>query len=314
MPRQQVEQLQMEILSVLSQESGEEVGARRIAEFLSMRGFSVGERAIRYHLQELDERGFTSKKGNLGRVITAKGLREIEQGLVSRRLGFVITHIEEMTYQCDFNPTSQSGNVVVNTTFIPSRQLDDALDVVKEVSSMGLVVSPCVSIVDAGGDLGRMRVPGKMNAIHMVCSMTIDGLLLKAGIPVNTRYCGMLEIKGGTPQRFSDVIAYDGTSIDPVNIFLSRQMTSLKNIMGGGDGMALANIREIPATAIRSAQDIYETLIKIGFKPPVVPLRESRELLGVPVEAGRCGIAVYAGVNPAAAMQEAGIEAYTSSI
>ena len=221
MPHPQVEQLQMGILNVLSEEHGEEVGARRIAEFLSMRGFSIGERAIRYHLKELAERGFTSKKGNLGRVITAKGLRELEQGLVSRRLGFVITHIEEMTYQCDFDISSRSGNVVVNTTFIPSGQLDDALDLVREVSSRGLVVSPCISIVEAGGDLGRMRVPGKTIAIHMVCSMTIDGLLLKAGIPVNTRYCGLLEINGGKPNRFSDVIAYDGTSIDPVSIFLS---------------------------------------------------------------------------------------------
>jgi len=157
-------------------------------------------------------------------------------------------------------------------------------------------------------------VPGGMAAIHTVCSMTIDGLLLKAGIPVNTRYCGLVEVVGDEPKRFTEVIAYDGTSIDPISIFLSRQMTSICDIIRGGRGMALVNIREIPRTARDSAQKLFDEIAEVGFHPPIVPIDGGSEILGAPVESGRSGVAVYAGVNLAAAVQESGIDASTMSI
>ena len=71
MPDAETQRKLIEILRILS-ESTEEMGARKIAEEMNRRGYNLGERAVRYHLRMLDERGFTKKHGYLGRVLTAQ--------------------------------------------------------------------------------------------------------------------------------------------------------------------------------------------------------------------------------------------------
>ena len=66
----------VEILSILS-EYDEPVGAKTIANELKRRGYEIGERAVRYHLQLLDEKNLTEKFGYSGRTITKKGMEEL---------------------------------------------------------------------------------------------------------------------------------------------------------------------------------------------------------------------------------------------
>ena len=68
----------MEILRILYGEN-EILGAKVISQELEKRGYSLGERAVRYHMHILDEKGFTEKIGYKGRQITEKGIEELKR-------------------------------------------------------------------------------------------------------------------------------------------------------------------------------------------------------------------------------------------
>lgn len=61
----------LEILRILA-EHNEVLGARAVARELKERGYDIGERAVRYHMRILDERGLTKRIGYSGRKITKK--------------------------------------------------------------------------------------------------------------------------------------------------------------------------------------------------------------------------------------------------
>jgi len=73
---QEVERKVISILKILS-DSQEPLGARIIAFRLKDYGVELGERAVRYHLKLMDERGLTQLVGREGRVITESGIEEL---------------------------------------------------------------------------------------------------------------------------------------------------------------------------------------------------------------------------------------------
>lgn len=97
-----VERKLIEIMRIISK-SDKPLGARLIADELQNRGYAIGERAVRYHLRILDERGFTKKHGYIGRTITEHGQKELSDALISDRLDLVITRIEELVYKTTYD-------------------------------------------------------------------------------------------------------------------------------------------------------------------------------------------------------------------
>src|SRR4030066_2577444 len=81
------------ILKVLN-ESSEPLGSITIARELEKRGLSLSERAVRYHLRNTDERGYTQPLGRDGRMITPHGLEELRPALAPDQLGFVLAELE----------------------------------------------------------------------------------------------------------------------------------------------------------------------------------------------------------------------------
>ncbi len=77
----------IEILRILSQQENP-TGSKLIADELREKGFNLGERAVRYHMQILDQKGYTERKGYSGRVITDLGLEKLEKGLIYDQVGF----------------------------------------------------------------------------------------------------------------------------------------------------------------------------------------------------------------------------------
>jgi len=306
MPDAETQRKLVEILRILS-ESSEEVGARKIAEELNRRGYNLGERATRYHLRMLDERGFTKKHGYLGRVITALGEEEMEHALVTDRLGFVSTRIEEYEYKTTFDPAADTGEAVVNICYINKADCDRSLDIMKRVVEAGFAISPRLKVVDEGQEILENDVPEGQAAIATFCSITIDGVLLKRGIPVNLKYGGIIRIKDNKAEHFTDIIDYHGTSINPMNVFVSRKMTSVLKVLETGSGSVLANVREIPVNARERAQKIIDEMQSADIRGIFSGCENVRPLLGVPVELGKCGIASYSGINPFAALTESGI-------
>jgi repressor of nif and glnA expression len=214
----------IEILRILH-ENHEPIGARLIADRMNERGYPIGERGVRYHLRILDERGLTSRKGYDGRVITELGINELNNALVGDRLGFIITRIEKLIYDTTFDLKTGQGRVITNTSIIDKDDLDRTMEVLRGVVNDRFSISPHIKLIEEGTVTPDIMIsPGKIG-IATMCSITIDGILMKNGIPVNTRYGGILEVKGKKPVRFEDIIAYTGTTIDPMRIFISRKMT-----------------------------------------------------------------------------------------
>ncbi|MBC7130520.1 DUF128 domain-containing protein, partial [Candidatus Bathyarchaeota archaeon] len=174
----------IEILKIIS-EFNQPIGARIIARKLKERGYNLDERTVRYHLRILDERGLTENLGYAGRVITEKGLEEIKHALVKDRIGFVLAKIESLIFKMNFDLEKRKGKVVVNTALVDAANFKKAFEIVKKVILAGYSVSPYVKVSKEGEFIGNYRVPEGKVLIATICSITIDGILHHAGVPVS---------------------------------------------------------------------------------------------------------------------------------
>jgi repressor of nif and glnA expression len=303
----------IEILRVINA-SEKPVGARAISDELSNRGYEVGERAVRYNLKIMDELGFTRREGYSGRILTPLGKRELSDALVDDRVGFVNTRIEEYMYRSSFDPDSGEKRVVVNTSLLNKRDYERALETMALVFDAGFTVSRRILIQDEGDEMGPITIPPGFLGVSTVCSITLDGMLLSAGIPVNTTFAGVVEVRGGALCEFTDLIAYAGSSLDPMKVFMSRKTTKVSDAARTGDGGVLANSREIPVAAIDQARDLLERAKGVGIGGLMRISGPGEPNMGCPVAAGKVGIAFCGGVNPAVAAGEEGVDIVTTPI
>ena len=70
----------IEILRILN-EQNKPTGSKLIPQELKNKGFNLGERAVRYHMQILDEKGYTERMGYSGRQITELGRKKLDKGI-----------------------------------------------------------------------------------------------------------------------------------------------------------------------------------------------------------------------------------------
>jgi len=307
----QIERKLIEIMRVIH-ENDKPIGARAIADELNTRGYDIGERAVRYHLRILDERGFTRKHGYAGRTLTELGESEMNDALIGDRFGFVISRIEEMAFRTTYNPETGDGVVPVNISYFDKDDLETVIDVVSYTAHSGYMISPRVKIIEEDEEFIFLP-PGKIG-IATVCSVTFDGLLLKAGIPVEPSYGGILQISNRKPVRFLDLISYNGTSIDPIEIFMNRKTTSVLEVLEKGEGKILANVRQINSSAYDRVTEIIKQAEKTGLGSCFPPGEIDESLFGAPVETGKFGIAIVGGINGICALEETGIKIETNPV
>jgi repressor of nif and glnA expression len=304
---QDVERKTIAILRILSQ-SSEPIGARIISHNLKDDGIELSERAVRYHLKLMDERGFTESTGMDGRLITQLGLEELKSALVSDKVGFVASKIELLAYQTDFDINKHRGKIPVNISFFPERQFKKALEVMKEVFQAGICVSELVAVARQGEKLGEIIVPRGKIGLATVCSIIINGALLKAGVPMDSKFGGILQIKNHKPLRFAELIQYSGSSLDPSEIYITSRMTSVGRVAREGQGRILANFREIPAMCQPIAEKVVAGLKIANLNGLTMMGEVSKAVCGVPVEVNKVGMILIGGLNPVAAAVESGIE------
>lgn len=314
--KEKVDRLIYEILSFLKEnKQNGAMGATAISRELEKKGFEIGERAVRYHLKHLDDKGLTEKVGSReGRIITDKGEREVKTELVGERVGFVHGRIKELIYEMSYDLKGEGGTIITNVSLFDREDIDSALEIMYDVMKGGWAPSPLIKMVEGEETIGNIQVPEGKMGVATVCSVTIDGLLENEGVPVSPKFGGVLEIEEERPTRFIDAIAYGGTSLDPLETFASRRRTSFLDVIEGGSGRILANLREIPVPARTQTLEIIEkangrnldAALKVG--PPAGPL------YGLPVDVNRVGIVIAGGINPAVAVEEAGIEAETRAM
>ena len=284
----------IEILRVLTKHD-KPTGSKVIADELKEKGFNLGERAVRYHMQILDEKGYTEKKGYSGRVITDLGREKLEKGLIYDQVDFIYSKFEEMIYLTDFLYRQQKGNVVVNTSTIYNKE---SINIMKEIFTSGLSVSPYVNI-NEDEDTGEIEVT-------TICGTTIDGVLLNEGIASQPQYGGLLKIEDFQPVHFTELISYKKTSITPLDAFANSNLTSVLDVINTGSGLVPANFRLIPGIAKERTVNIIQELDRIGIGGVIGISEEGKDLLGLPVPDGMIGIAIIGGITPFCAIKEMG--------
>ena len=185
---QEVERKVIAILKVLS-DSPRPFSGRMLAHHLSDLGIDLGERAIRYHLKLMDERGLTRLVGRKdGRSITKSGIEELNSALISDRIGLVATRISELAYQSSFDPENGAGEVPINVSLISRREFSRAIAVMKDILLAGLGASDLVTVAAEGEQLGEVIVPPGKVGLATVSHVVVYGALLRVGIPVDSRF------------------------------------------------------------------------------------------------------------------------------
>jgi repressor of nif and glnA expression len=305
---QEVERKEHLILKILN-DSPQPLGARVIARLLKDRGVYLGERAVRYHLKLMDERGLTRLVSRDGRLITEPGIEELGNALVRDKVGFAISKIELLALRTDFDWDKGTGLVPVNISFFLKGRFEKAIQTMKPIFAAGICVSDLVAVAHEGEQLGDLIVPKGKIGLATVCSIVINGTLLKAGVPMDSRFGGILQIRNHEPLRFVELIHYAGSSLDPSEVFIRAGMTSVRDVARTGNGKILANFREIPVLCRPIAENVVAKLKEAGLGGLMVMGNTSEPVCEMPIELNRIGMILVGGLNPIAAAEEAGIEA-----
>ncbi len=310
----EIERKTIVILKILN-EAQQPLGARMIARHMQDYGVSLSERAVRYHLQFMDERELTELVGRRdGRIITGRGIEELRNARVQDKVGLAITRIEALSYRTTFDPERLTGLLPVNVTFFARSDWPRALKAMRPVIEAGIGVSDRVAVRGEGGCLGDVTVPEGQVGLATVCSIVINGVLLKRGIPLDSKFGGILELKGGRPLRFVELIHYSGSSLDPSEAFIRAKMTSVRAVVSGGEGKILANFREVAGICRHEVAQVLPLLTRSGIHGVLTMGLASESICEVPVELNRVGIIMTGGLNPVAAALEAGIPAETKAM
>ncbi len=296
------------ILKIL-RESAEPLGARVIARRMSEASVNLSERAVRYHLKIMDERGLTRLVGRRdGRIITERGQNEISDARVQDKIGLSISRIDVLSFKTTFDLKKRRGLVPVNISFFPREQFDQALKIMKPVFQKKLAVSSRVAVAAAGKTLGDIVVPQGKIGLATICSIVINGVLLKHGIPIDSKFGGILQMRKGESLRFVELIHYAGSSLDPSEIFIRGKMTSVRQVVREGEGKILANFREIPALSRSLVEEIVADFTGVGINGVLTVGNIGDAVCQTSVDVNKIGMILVGGLNPVAAAYEEGFD------
>jgi repressor of nif and glnA expression len=300
---QKTQRHRAEILRVLSQ-STLPMSSTQIAKCLEGTGHVLSERAVRLYLNQLRGDGLTTSQGRRGHLITDTGLVEVRGAQILQRVGYLSARIDQMTFKMTFDLATRTGSVVVNMSLVDPRQLADCVDEVCQVFAKGYAMGTRVALLAPGETVGSLTVPSDKVGLCTVCSITLNGVLLKHGIPTISRFGGLLELRGGEPTRFVEVIHYEGTTIDPLEVFIRSRMTDYRGAIRDGNGLIGASFRELPEDSRETVLNISERLVAIGLGGLVEVGLPGQSVLGLSVSLGRIGAAIVGGLNPIAILTE----------
>jgi HTH-type transcriptional regulator, global nitrogen regulator NrpRI len=301
------------ILSFLDQHQGP-FRSSQILDHLVSQGIEISQRTSRYYLQKLDEKGFTTNGGKRGRKITEKGQAEIHPGFAYNRIGSIIDMINKFCLMTDFDPEMGTGKVILNVSYVRKDDVEKALRILDAVFSSPYALCDRVVITENGRYFQDMEMPDGLVGIGTVCSITINGLFLRAGIPMHPKVGGIIEIAKRKPIRFQSIISYDHSSVAPLEVFITSRMTKVLHTLVSGDGSILGSLREIPQDCLFSSRQLIQKLMKWGFRNTTLYGYAFRPLLDMPITEGMIGLIEIGGLNACAALCEAGLSVHTKAM
>ena len=285
------------------------LGGRVLAHRLSDLGIDLGERAVRYHLKLMDERGLTRTAGRKdGRLITKSGIKELDSALVADRLGLVNTKIDALSYQSSFELEKRRGELPINISLFSEKELGKVIVAMKPAFLAGLGIGDLFFVDPEGERVGGVMVPSGNLGLVTVSHVVVYDTLQRAGIPVEPRFGGILQIQNHETLRFVELIEYAGCSLDPSEVFIASRMTSVSKVVREGNGRILASFCEIPALARLKAVTVIQELATAGMNALILLGRAVEPVFQFPVAGNRVGMVLIDGLNPVAAAVEAGIK------
>ena len=149
-------------------------------------------------------------------------------------------------------------------------------------------------------------VPSGNLGLVTVSHVVVYDTLQRAGIPVEPRFGGILQIQNHETLRFVELIEYAGCSLDPSEVFIAGRMTSVSKVVREGNGRILASFCEIPALARPKAVTVIKELATAGMNGLIILGEAVEPVFQFPVAANRVGMVLMDGLNPVAAAVEAG--------
>jgi HTH-type transcriptional regulator, global nitrogen regulator NrpRI len=304
--REKSEKKRLALLKLL-QDSGDCVTSEQLTRQLMHTGYEVSGRTVRLYLMELDKEGLTTNCGKRGRKITARGAKELSAVQAYEKVGFMAAKIDQLTYNMDFNLEARLGTVITNVSMLQLSKLPVAVPLIKRVFANGFSMGRLLCVFAPKTRVGDQTVPEDCLGIGTVCSITLNGVLLAHGIPTNSRFGGLLEVQDRQPRRFVELISYEGTTIDPLEIFIRTGMTDYTGATQTGHGRIGAGFREVPADSRTRVVEIAKQLEAVGLGGFMTIGWPGQPLLDVPVSEGRAGAIVIGGLNPIAILEEHGI-------
>jgi repressor of nif and glnA expression len=222
----------------------------------------------------------------------------------SKKVKFLLSKAWNLIHQVNFDLETHKGQVIVNISYLNQKDLDEGLKIFDQVMA---------SRPDYCSSKYFQILPGPQGkkGLATVCSFTIDGILTKQGIASTPQYGGILETEGKQP-RFIELTAYNGSSLDPHEIYLSKGLTSVSDSLKRA-GRILASLREIPYIARPETLDVLEDVEEAGFS--ILKVGKPSELVyNAKVERYHVGIVAPGGLNPIAAIKEAGISVEAKAV
>ena len=309
------DQARTAILKVLSELEGQPAGAARITERLASSGIKLQPRTVRFYLLQLDQEGLTILTSRRkGRTITPAGREELGRANVLEKVGFVQAKVDTLSYRMSLNVEHNAGQLITNVALLKNPDRSRAMAEIKPVFEQGLGMGDRCCLIPSSETFAGHTVPGGCTGIGTVCSVTLNGVLLASGIPVTSRFGGLVEMRDRHPVRFTELIEYAGTTADPLEMYIRAGMTRVRECVKTGNGIIGASFREIPSVALEQAQRIFRLMARHHLGGVLTIGRPGQPLLDVPVPEGRTGFIVVGGLNPVAALTEAGIPCTLESL
>lgn len=209
------------------------------------------------------------------------------------KIPFLLSKSWNLIQQVDFDVEKRKGDIIANVSYISKDELNDALDIMKETyDNNPKYINPYYKLMNHPSDNEKI-------GIATICSLSIDGILIKNGIMSTPKYGGLLEL--AEPPLFIDLISYNGTTVDPHKIFLSKNMTSITRDVG--PNKILASVKEIPYISRDHAIRLLEILNNIGFS--IYKIGKPRELVyNSKVDNYNFGVITGGGLNSIGAIKE----------
>jgi len=286
----------------------------QIAKAMQTQGLDLSERTVRLYLESLESDGFTSSQGRKGHSITASGRDELGVEAVVERVGYMSSHVERMMFLMDFDLNTRMGNLVVNVSLIPQDLMRLLQDKVCAVFAKGYAMGTLMGLLKPGESVGSLIVPEGFFGFCTVCSITLSGILLKHGVPVRSLYCGLLEIEQGRSRRITELISYEGTSVDPLQLFINSGMTNYLGAIRDGNGCIGVGFREVPFESHAIVETIATKVRRVGLGAFLEVGKPNQALLNMPVHEGCSGILVVGGLNPVAVFVESGYRIHSKAL